>query len=199
MTLATPDRALWLTKHILVHEPELRSWLKRRAMPGLDVDDVVQESYAILAGLQSVDHIHHPRIYFFEVAKSVILQSFRQSRVVAFSAIAEFDALLIPDEMPSPEAIAAGRQELGRLSELIDALPPKCREAFVLRKVRGFSQREVASAMSVSENTVEKHIGKALNLLGHVIGRGGKRRVAPSYDHEPHNADGTDRTARDRR
>lgn len=199
MTLATPGRALWLTQHILVHEPELRSWLTRRAVPGLDIDDIVQESYAIIASLQSVDHIRNPRIYLFEVAKSVILQWFRKSRVVAFSAIAEFDALSIPDDAPSPETIAAGRQELHCLSELIDALPPKCREAFVLRKVKGFSQRDVASAMSVSENTVEKHIGKALNLLGHVIGRGGKRRAASSYNHEPNDADGAERTARNRR
>jgi RNA polymerase sigma factor (sigma-70 family) len=199
MTLATPDRALWLTQHILVHEPELRSWLGRRAVPGLDIDDVVQESYAIIAGLQSVAHIRNPRIYMFEVAKSVILQGLRKSRVIAFSALAEFDALLIPDNTPSPETIAASRQELHRLSELIDELPPKCREAFVLRKIRGFSQRDVASAMSVSENTVEKHIGKALKLLGHVIGRGGKHTVAPSYSHGSDDADGTERTARDRR
>jgi RNA polymerase sigma factor (sigma-70 family) len=199
MALATPERAFWLAKHILVHEPELRSWLGRRSVPGLDIDDVVQESYAILAGLSSIDHIHHPRIYLFQVAKSVILQTFRQSRIVAFSALAEFDALLIPDDTPSPEAIAAGRQELGRLSELIDALPPKCREAFVLRKVRGLSQREVAGAMAVSENTVEKHIGKALSALGHAIGRGGSRRATPSYSHESIDADGADRTARDRR
>jgi RNA polymerase sigma factor (sigma-70 family) len=138
-------------------------------------------------------------VYFFEVAKSVILQSFRKSRVVAFSALAEFDALLVPDDAPSPESIAAGRQELARLSELIDQLPPKCREAFVLRKVRGLSQRDVARAMAVSENTVEKHIGKALSALGHVIGRGGNRRAAPSYSHESIDADTSDRAARDRR
>jgi RNA polymerase sigma factor (sigma-70 family) len=198
MTLATPERAYWLSQHVFVHEPELRSWLNRRQVLGLDVDDVIQESYAILAGLQSVDHIHHPRIYFFEVAKSVILQSFRQSRVVAFSALAEFDALLIPDDAPSPESIAAGRQELGRLAELIEKLPPKCREAFVLRKIRGLSQRDVASAMGVSENTVEKHIGKALGALGHIIGRGGSRRVTSSNSHEPTNVDGADRATRDR-
>ena len=86
-----------------------------------------------------------------------------------------------------------------RLAELIDDLPPKCREAFVLRKVRGLSQREVAAAMSLSENTVEKHIGKALAALCRVIGRGGNRRDTSSYRHETSEADGADRTTRDRR
>lgn len=199
MTLATPERALWLTQHILVHEAELRPWLLRRTMAGLDVDDVIQESYAIIASLESVAHIYNPRIYFFEVAKSVILRSFRQSRIVAFSALAEFDALLIPDDMPTPEAIVAGRLELGRLSELVEELPPKCREAFVLRKVRGLSQKETAAAMAVSENTIEKHIGKALHLLGRVIGRGGNRPAMSSYSNEATDTDGADRATRDRR
>lgn len=184
MTIATSERGLWLAQHILIHEPELRSWLWRRKVPGIDVDDVIQESYAIFAGLRAVEHIHHPRIYLFQVAKSVMLQDLRRSRVIAFSAFAEFDALSLPDEAPSPEAVALGRQELGRLAELIDKLPRKCREAFVLRKVRGLSQREVAIEMGVSENTVEKHIGKALGTLGSLIGRGGNRRLSPSYSHE---------------
>ncbi|MEG3086895.1 sigma-70 family RNA polymerase sigma factor [Sphingomonas sp. PB4P5] len=199
MPVATPERALWLTQHILVHEPELRSWLNRRSVPGLDVDDIVQESYAILAGLEAVDHIYRPRIYFFEVAKSVILRSFRQSRVIAFSALADFDALLIPDDTPSPEMVAAGRQELGLLARLIDELPPKCREAFVLRKVRGLSQREVAIAMGVSENTIEKHIGKALGLLGSIIGHGGSHRKSASNRYEPPAVEQTEWATRDSR
>lgn len=199
MTVASRERAIWLRQNVLPHEPELRSWLNRRIISGLDVDDVVQESYAIFAGLQGVDHIRDARIYFFEVAKSVILQSLRKSRIVAFNALAEFDALSIPDDQPSPETIAAGRQELGRLADLIVKLPPKCREAFVLRKVCGLSQREVAVAMSVSENTIEKHIGKALGILGALIGRGGTRRVAPSKSHEPIDADGAEPATRDRR
>jgi RNA polymerase sigma-70 factor (ECF subfamily) len=197
VSVATPERAIWLTQHILVHEPELRSWLSRRNPPGLDIDDIIQESYAILAGLHSVDHINRPRIYFFEVAKSVILQSFRKSRVVAFSAVADFDALLIPDDSPSPEAVASGRQELGRLAKLIDELPLKCREAFVLRKVHGLSQREAAIAMGVSENTIEKHIGKALGSLSGIIGHGGSRHGMASNGHEPITADTTDWATRD--
>ena len=50
-------------------------------------------------------------------------------------------------------------------------LPPKCREAFALRKVEGLSQREVALRMGVSENTVEKHVGKGLRILLRLFGR----------------------------
>ncbi|NWM24825.1 RNA polymerase sigma factor, partial [Escherichia coli] len=83
-------------------------------------------------------------------------------------------------ERPGPEAIAADRQELSRLARLIEDLPPKCRQVFVLRKLRGLSQREVAEVMEISENTVEKHMGKAMMALADAIGRGGNRRMTAS-------------------
>ncbi|ENZ82023.1 MULTISPECIES: RNA polymerase sigma factor [Caulobacter] len=182
MTLATQERAIWLARNALPHEPALRAWLSRRPLAGLEVDDIVQETYAILAALEAVDHIQTPRTYMFEVAKSVILRSLRRSRIVAFEALAEAEALVPPSAEPSPETVAADRQELSRIAALIAGLPTKCREAFTLRKVHGLSQREVAQRMGVSENTVEKHVGKGIGVLMKAMGRGGNGRFQASKD-----------------
>ena len=184
MTLATHERAIWLARHALPHEPALRAWLSRRPLAGLEVDDIVQETYAILAALERVDHIQTPRTYMFEVAKSVVLRSLRRGRIVAFEALAEAEGLEPPSAEPSPETVAADRQELGRLAALIAGLPAKCREAFTLRKVHGLSQREVARRMGVSENTVEKHVGKGLGVLMTALGRGGNGRFQASRDRD---------------
>ncbi|WP_447952853.1 RNA polymerase sigma factor [Sphingopyxis chilensis] len=184
MTVLSPQRVEWLARWVLPHEAELRTWLRRRPLVGLDVDDVVQESYVILASLGSVDHIRNPRTYLFEVAKSVVLMALRRSRVVSFSTLADMEGLEVPCEAPGPESIAAGRQELSRLAALIAALPPKCREVFMLRKVHELSQREVARHMGISENTVEKHMGKALRILSNAISYGGKAPIAASDAHD---------------
>jgi len=184
MTLATHERALWLARHVLPHESALRAWLGRRLLAGLEVDDIVQETYAILAGLERVDHVQTPRTYMFEVAKSVVLQALRRRRIVAFEALAEAEGLEPPSADPSPETIAADRQELGRLAALIAGLPAKCREAFTLRKVQGLSQREVARRMGVSENTVEKHVGKGIRVLMDAMGRGGNGHFKASRDRD---------------
>lgn len=200
MGLVSSQRAFWLGERIFPHEPELRAWLARRTLSGVEVDDVVQETYAILAGLERVDHILNPRTYMFEVAKSVILQALRKSRVVTLDALAEAtDGLQLPSEAPSPERIAADRQELGRLAVLISDLPPRCREAFTLRKVHGLSQREVARRLGVSENTVEKHIGKALGILTAALGRGGSRHARTCIERDPVQTSQLQPLARDRR
>lgn len=188
MGAISKQRAIWLGRHILPYEGALRSWLARRPLaPFMEIDDVVQETYAILAALESVEHIRNPRTYMFEVAKSVVLLALRRSHIITIDALADAEALQIPADEPSPEAIAADRQELGRIAELISQLPPRCQEVFVLRKVRGLAQREVAETLGLSESTVEKHVIKALNILAGALGRGGKRAVESSSPRDRQN------------
>src|SRR3546814_3209048 len=64
------ERTRWFFRSILPHEPALRAWLGRCMVPGIDPDDIIQESYAILAGLDRVDSIQHTRAYLFQIARS---------------------------------------------------------------------------------------------------------------------------------
>ncbi|AMJ55634.1 MULTISPECIES: RNA polymerase sigma factor [Stenotrophomonas] len=159
------ERAAWLAEHILPCEPALRDWLRRRLSLRQDVDDVIQETYAILAGMADVSHILQPRAYVYSVAHSVVLQQLRRAQVVSIEAVAEIDRVAIVGDEVSPERMASSRQELARIGALIDSLPEKCRQAFVLRRVEGYSQREIAERMQISENTVEKHICKGIRVL----------------------------------
>jgi len=167
------DRTSWLASHILPHEPALRAWLRRRRVDGLETDDIIQETYAVLAGLAAVEHIESPRAYAFQTAQSVILRHLRRARIVRIDAIGDVDVLGTAIDEPSPERQASARQELRRVTELIADLPTKCREAFTLRKVEGLSQRDVARRMGISESTVEKHIGRALRVLMGAMKYGG--------------------------
>ena len=139
-----------------------------------DVDDVIQETYAILAAMADVSHVRQPRAYVYSVAQSVVLQQLRRAQVVSIEAVAEIERVAIGGEEACPERTASSRQELARIGALIDSLPDKCRQAFVLRRVEGYSQREIAQRMQISENTVEKHICKGIRVLMDSMKRDGK-------------------------
>jgi len=173
MTRITGERSKWLAEHVLPHEPSLRNWLASKRLRGIDVDDIVQETYALLAGLESVDAIRHVKAYMFRTAYSVILAQVRRANIVSISTIDDIGQLAGADDTPSPETRVSDRQELQQLSEAIASLPPRRREVFVLRKIHGLKQREVAQKLGVSEGTVEKQMQKSLQLLMAVLGRGG--------------------------
>ncbi len=183
--MLSQQRAAWLGRNIFPHEAAVRQWLVRGPSGwGMDVDDVIQESYAILAALDRVDHIISPRNYFFEVAKSVVLRSLRRSRVVMIEAANHAEILDIPELTPDAERVLSDRQELRQVAAFIDRLPDRCREVFVMRKLQGLSQKDVARELGIAESTVEKHMMKALTSLINAFGRGGNRRGPSSKGNE---------------
>ncbi|MEG1400985.1 RNA polymerase sigma-70 factor [Bacteroides sp.] len=51
------------------------------------------------------------------------------------------------------------------LEKALSILPPKCREVFLMSKLKGMKYREIAEATGTSEKTVENHMGKAMKTL----------------------------------
>ncbi|MCU4154657.1 RNA polymerase sigma-70 factor [Carboxylicivirga sp. A043] len=47
------------------------------------------------------------------------------------------------------------------LHAALDSLPPKCKEVFLLNKIEGFKQKEIAEKLDISIKAVEKHIAVA--------------------------------------
>lgn len=162
----------WLGREILPHEADVRTWLGRSQLQWSEVEDVIQESYCRLSALKNAAHITNPRAYFFTVARNVVIDHLRRARVVRMETVAEIDSLNVPWDAPTPETIAGARQELERVSELIAHLPDRCRRIFVMRKIEGLSQREIAATLGVTETIVENDVVRGLRLILKAIADG---------------------------
>ncbi len=169
---ASDERALWLSRHVLKHEPALRAWLGRRRIAGLEIDDIVQETYARLITVESIDGIGNVKNYMFQTAYSVLVSHVRRAKIVAFETVADLEQLGSTRDF-SPEDQVIDRDELNRLARAVATLPGKVRDVFVLRRVNGLSQRDVARELGLSESTVEKHMSRSIYLLMNLISNSG--------------------------
>ena len=167
------ERAIWLGRHVLPHEPALRAWLRRRRLEGLEIDDVIQETYTRLVAAESVAHIRDAKSYAFQIAGSVVVDHLRRLKVVSIASVSDLDHLELPSEEPSPERQVIDREELHRLAQLIASLPGRVRDVFTLRRVYGLSQREVAERLGIAESTVEKHMARGFLLMLEPLRHGG--------------------------
>ncbi len=65
----------------------------------------------------------------------------------------------------TPERSNAGKQLEGRIRHALAELPEQCRTVFQLSRFEDLKYREIAERLSISEKTVENHIGKALKIM----------------------------------
>lgn len=57
-------------------------------------------------------------------------------------------------------------QELeSQIQRIVNSLPERCREVFVLSRFHGLKNREIAERLHISLNTVERHIQRALRIF----------------------------------
>ena len=173
-------RVRWLAHEILPHEQDVRAWLRRSLVNSSDVDDVVQEAYCRLANLKVVEQIESPRAYFFQTARSVVLEQMRRARIVRIEAVTEIDALRIEWDEPSPERIAGGRKELERVMKIVATLPERSRRIFEMRRIRGLSQKEIAVQLGVTENVVENEAARGLKAVLAGLAKAESQVYAPS-------------------
>jgi RNA polymerase sigma-70 factor (ECF subfamily) len=182
MPVVSDERAVWLGRYVLPHEPALRAWLRRRNLGGLDVDDIIQETYTRLVAAESVAHIVDAKNYAFQIAGSVVIDHLRRMKVVSISSVPDLDCFDVVSDDPSPERQVIGRDELERLASMIARLPGKVRDVFVLRRVHDLSQREVAQRLGIAESTVEKHMSRGFLLMLAWFQHGG---IAPAQTSNP--------------
>lgn len=158
------ELAAWVGREILPLERDLRSWLRRRVASPSDVEDIVQECYCRIARLHDVAHITQPRAYLYAVARNLLQNQLKAARVVRLEALAELDMEWSSDD-PSPEDVVMARSELGRVQAALATLSERARAIFIMRRLEGMSQREIAQTMGVSEAVVENDASRSLRAI----------------------------------
>ena len=70
-----------------------------------------------------------------------------------------FDPVLSPDEK------MISNEEMARINEAIQQLPPKCKHVFYLAKMEGLPYKEIAEMLDISVKTINNHIAFALESV----------------------------------
>jgi len=122
--------------------------------------EIVQESYLVLTKTAQSQTIEQPRGFLFRVATNLAFDYLKHNKVVVNHV--EKHGQDYPQETPSTEHIVEQQQRLEMFRKMLDELPPRCRDVFILYKVHGKSYKEIAAELSISQSGVEKHIMKGL-------------------------------------
>jgi RNA polymerase sigma-70 factor (ECF subfamily) len=156
---------------ILRQEKVLRAYLHRFAPQPADLEDLLQETYAHLFRLSPERRMEIRNIQAFAItsARNVALSGLRHREVVPMDSIEDLDAIPVDEDHAQLDEIVHSHQQLVRVAEGLASLPARCREIFTLRRVYGFSQKEIAKRLGISEGVVEQQLVKGMRRCAEVL------------------------------
>ncbi|HWH60008.1 MAG TPA: RNA polymerase sigma factor [Terriglobales bacterium] len=163
------DVDAWFEREILPLEAALMQYLQHNWRNKSDIADLRQDIYVQVYEAARKDLPDSPKAFLFASARHLLIRRMRREQIVPFEAVADFDALGAMAEVPGPESHTIARDELRRLQAALDRLPPRTREAFVMRRVDGLSHREIAARMVITERTVKFHLAEAGTMLADIL------------------------------
>lgn len=117
----------------------------------------------------SLDRSGNVQAYLFATLRNKILHALRSRMIMARRTTSLQQETQEIFEHDAVELLQAKELEQ-QLQTIIDDLSPQCKEAFTLSRFEQLSYKSIAQRMNISVNTVEKHIGKALNILREKLG-----------------------------
>jgi len=164
-----PEIREWFVREVLPLEALLMQYLKRVRHNRADVDDLCQEVYVRVCEAALRERPRSARAFVFTIARNLVIDEMRREQVVPIDAVADLEALNVAADAPLPDRSLIAREDLRRLQIALDELPPRCREAVVLRKVDGIARREIASRMNIAEKTVARHITDGICALANAL------------------------------
>ena len=112
---------------------------------------------------QSVKPTESIKSFFFSSVKNSSLNILKHQKI-ELKYIQKMKELSENNLMYDPNLyIASELQE--KIRNAVDLLPDRCREIFVLSRIKGFSNDEIAQQLDISKRTVETQISNALKIL----------------------------------
>lgn len=142
------------------HHGWLRGWLRGRLGNAFDAADLAHDTYLRILSSGRMPEPQQSRQHLAQIAKGLVIDLYRRRQIEA----AYLDALArLPQPLaPSAEDCALAVQALVDIDTVLNGLPPKAREALLLRKLDGMSYRDIATRLRVSVSSVEKYVATAL-------------------------------------
>jgi RNA polymerase sigma factor (sigma-70 family) len=143
-------------------EKALRSFLYRFISNRDDIEDICQETLVCAIEAERSKVIIEPRAFLFGVARNLMRKQLdRQSRSLV-DFVEDFTQAQCESLEPPVEQVVDDRQRMLELAEMVATLPPQCQRVFIMKKVFGYSHKEIAAELQISVSTVEKHVAAGL-------------------------------------
>lgn len=149
----------------------LMAFFLRRVGNRSDAEDLTQEVFVRLLASENFDPKGQVSGYIFKIAANLLRDRRKNAGFKAQIPFSAFDAELVERisnqimEDREPERVLIGRESLVEVLRCLDELGVRTKHVFILYRLEGMKQKDIAELFGMGLSTVEKHCMTAMAFL----------------------------------
>lgn len=118
--------------------------------------DIIQETYSKVLEIREKFEINNERAYLYKIAKNIVINQALENQKLQTTIYEENIHLSPISEQPEEILIQEDQEKI--FMQIINDLPQRAKEAFILYTIDGYSRKEIADILGITSNAVEKFI-----------------------------------------
>lgn len=151
------------------HHGWLYSWLRKKLRCPHQAADLAHDTFFRLFSFSGLRDIQEPRAFLTTTASRLIIDAARRRKIEQKYLELCGDSHEAALTTPSPEELAVLGETLAIIAHMLEGLPPKCRQAFLMSRLDGMKHGDIADALGVSTSSVKKYIVTAMLHCYHIV------------------------------
>ncbi|MFC4314069.1 RNA polymerase sigma factor [Steroidobacter flavus] len=141
----------------------LRQLLRTRTRDTSVADDLVQDLWFRVRKVAGSKPVRNPGAFLRTIARNLATDWMRRENMIASMAGAPEQADDVPCGRPSAFDERVSEEAVAFLMRVIEEIPPRRRQAFLLHRFEGLTIAETSQRMGTSAETVERQVAQALS------------------------------------
>jgi len=139
-----------------------------KIVPPDEIEDIVQETYVRVCQFEEKHTINYPRTFMFRTARNIALDHVKRAESKLVDGVESEDDFNLKgqDWGDETQQKVVSNTEFALFCKAVQTLPRQCRKAFVLKKVYGYTHKEIGKMLNISDRTVEKHVATGITRCG---------------------------------
>ena len=140
------------------HAPQLRRRLRGRVGSVDEANDLVHDAFTRLLGASGPQNLREPRAFLNRIMRNLLIDRSRRLSTRIPHVELDDDIAVPPAQSHAIEV----EQLRKRYTEIVDSLPPRTREVFLLHRLDRLKCAKIAERLDISVRTVEWHLAQAV-------------------------------------
>ena len=142
------------------HHGWLHGWLRHRLGNASDAADLAHDTFVRILGRDHQASFREPRAYLATIANGLVVSHWRRRDLER--AWLETVAAYPQAVLASAEDRAIVLETLEQIACMLDGLPARCRNVFLLSQLDGLSYPQISTQLGISVNVVQKDMTRAV-------------------------------------